>query len=63
MEVGAIVREVATARAVDPNTLTGNVIVLPTVGTWWHVVEPGAALASRGAPIGEVLREVLDSTV
>lgn len=62
-DVGAIVREVATARTLDPNTLTGNVVVLPTVGSWWHLAEPGAVLASREAPTEEVLRAVLDSSV
>ena len=62
-DVGGIVAEVAKARQVDPNTLAGTVILLPTIGTWWHLVEPGAVLASRGAPTGEVLRAALGSSV
>ena len=61
-DVGTIVREVAAARGAAEHTLTGTVVVLPTVTTWWRLVEPGAVLASVGAPPEQVVRAALYSS-
>lgn len=44
--IAAVVAEVAARRGVDPGVLDGNVVLLPVVGPWWHLVAPGVALAS-----------------
>ncbi len=59
-DVGSIVREVAAARGVAEHTLSGTVVVLPTGGTWWHLVEPGALLASVGASPEQAVRAALE---
>lgn len=58
-----VVDEVAAARRVDPGRLDGTVVVTPTGGGWWRVIEPGFVLASDDAPTHDVVRAALESAL
>ncbi|GIG21128.1 hypothetical protein Cch01nite_18520 [Cellulomonas chitinilytica] len=59
MGYGLLVDEVAATHHVDRNTLCGTVIVTPTGGGWWRLIEPGFVLASNDAPHQEIVRAAL----
>lgn len=56
-----LVDEVAVAHGVDRRVLDGTVVVVPTCGGWWRVLEPGFVLASDDAPADDVLCASLES--
>jgi len=56
-----LVDDVAAAHDVDPNTLDGTVVAVPTGAGWWRVVSPGLVLASEDALAEDVVRAALES--
>ncbi|WP_425956099.1 hypothetical protein [Xylanimonas sp. McL0601] len=62
-ETMRVVDEVAAEHGVDPNSLSGIVVVVPTAGRWWHVVEPGAVIASRDTDGDDVIRAAFVSSL
>ncbi|RZS60671.1 hypothetical protein [Xylanimonas ulmi] len=56
-----VVHGVAAAHALDPNVLSGDVLVTPTGGGWWRVLGPGFVITSDDAPAEDVVRAAIES--